>query len=42
VPSGVRETCAELRVPLHLFAWKPVLQRAGLRKSALYLIVSFR
>jgi hypothetical protein len=35
---GVTEACAELRVPLHLFAWEPAMQRAGLQKGALYLV----
>src|SRR5207245_1366067 len=29
------ETCAELRLPLHLFAWRPEMQRAGLWRAAL-------
>jgi hypothetical protein len=32
------DACAELRVPLHVFAWKPEMQRAGLQKDALYLV----
>ena len=35
---GVAEACAELRLPLHLFAWQPGMRRAGLRSAALYLI----
>jgi hypothetical protein len=32
------DVCAELRVPLHVFAWKTQMQRAGLQKDALYLV----
>jgi 2-polyprenyl-6-methoxyphenol hydroxylase-like FAD-dependent oxidoreductase len=35
---GVAEACAELRLPLHLFAWQPGMRRAGLERAALYLI----
>ena len=35
---GITEACAELRLPLHLFAWQPTMRRAGLRNAALYLI----
>jgi 2-polyprenyl-6-methoxyphenol hydroxylase-like FAD-dependent oxidoreductase len=35
---GITEACAELRLPLHLFAWQPATRRAGLRHAALYLI----
>jgi 2-polyprenyl-6-methoxyphenol hydroxylase-like FAD-dependent oxidoreductase len=35
---GIAEACAELRLPLHLFAWQPAMRRAGLRNAALYLI----
>lgn len=35
---GVAEACAELGLPLHLFAWRPEMQRAGLGRAALYLI----
>jgi hypothetical protein len=35
---GVAEACAELRLPLHLFAWQPGMRRAGLKSAALYLI----
>ena len=36
--SGVREACAELRLPLHVFAWQHTMRRAGLQKGALYLV----
>ncbi len=35
---GVAEACAELRLPLHRFAWQPGMGRAGLESGALYLI----
>jgi 2-polyprenyl-6-methoxyphenol hydroxylase-like FAD-dependent oxidoreductase len=35
---GVAEACAELRLPLHHFAWRPGMRRSGLRRAALYLI----
>jgi 2-polyprenyl-6-methoxyphenol hydroxylase-like FAD-dependent oxidoreductase len=38
VPGGVTEACAELRLPLHLFAWEPAMERAGFQKNALYLV----
>jgi len=36
--SGTREACAELRVPLHVFAWQQAMRRVGLQRSALYLV----
>ncbi|MDQ6771257.1 MAG: FAD-dependent monooxygenase [Gemmatimonadota bacterium] len=38
VPRGVSEACAELRLPLHVFAWQPGMQRAGFQNGALYLV----
>jgi 2-polyprenyl-6-methoxyphenol hydroxylase-like FAD-dependent oxidoreductase len=38
VPRGVAEACAELQLPLHAFAWQSGMRRAGLKKSALYLV----
>jgi hypothetical protein len=35
---ALSDACAELRVPLHVFAWKTEMQRAGLQKDALYLV----
>jgi 2-polyprenyl-6-methoxyphenol hydroxylase-like FAD-dependent oxidoreductase len=35
---GLAEACAELRLPLHTFAWRPAMRRAGLRRAALYLV----
>lgn len=36
--AGVAEACAALHLPLHLFAWRPAMQRAGFKRDALYLI----
>jgi 2-polyprenyl-6-methoxyphenol hydroxylase-like FAD-dependent oxidoreductase len=35
---GVPEACAELRLPLHVFAWRPGMRRTGLERAALYLV----
>lgn len=32
------EACAELRLPLHAFAWQPGMRRAGFENAALYLV----
>ncbi len=38
-PRGsVAEVCAELQLPLHVFAWQAGMRHAGLMRSALYLI----
>lgn len=34
----VAEVCAELGLPLHVFAWQPHMQRRGLARAALYLV----
>jgi hypothetical protein len=36
--GGVAQACAELQLPLHLFAWRPQMRRAGLKRAALYLV----
>jgi 2-polyprenyl-6-methoxyphenol hydroxylase-like FAD-dependent oxidoreductase len=36
--SGLREACTKLALPLHVFAWSDAMRRAGLQKSALYLV----
>ena len=36
--AGVAESCAELRLPLHVFAWQPGMRRVGLKRAGLYLI----
>jgi len=35
---GVTEACAKLELPLHQFAWRAEMRRAGLRRGALYLV----
>jgi hypothetical protein len=35
---GVAEACANLRLPLYLFAWRPEMRQAGLLRGALYLV----
>jgi len=36
--SALKDACAELRIPLHVFAWITRMGRAGLKKDALYLV----
>jgi hypothetical protein len=36
--QGLAEVCAEVQLPLHLFAWRPEMRRAGLRRAAVYLV----
>jgi 2-polyprenyl-6-methoxyphenol hydroxylase-like FAD-dependent oxidoreductase len=36
--GGLAEVCAELQLPLHLFAWQPGMRRVGFRRAALYLV----
>jgi 2-polyprenyl-6-methoxyphenol hydroxylase-like FAD-dependent oxidoreductase len=38
VQRGVREMCAELRLPLHEFKWQDGMRRAGFQNGALYLV----
>jgi 2-polyprenyl-6-methoxyphenol hydroxylase-like FAD-dependent oxidoreductase len=35
---GVSQACAELRLPLHVFAWEPAMRRTGFQGGALYLV----
>lgn len=35
---ALRDACAKLRIPLHVFSWTTEMQRAGLQKDALYLV----
>ncbi len=37
-PAGIAETCADLGLPLHVFAWRRGMRRAGFEEGALYLI----
>lgn len=34
----VKTICAERKLPLHVFPWRPDMGRAGLRQNALYLV----
>ena len=36
--SGIREVCAELGLPLHVFAWESGMRRAGFQNGAAYLV----
>jgi 2-polyprenyl-6-methoxyphenol hydroxylase-like FAD-dependent oxidoreductase len=38
VGRGVADACAQLRLPLHAFAWEPGMQRAGFQTGAMYLV----
>ena len=38
VRATAEATCRELHIPLHVFAWSPEAARAGLERSALYLV----
>ena len=35
---GVAEACAELGLPLNVFAWQPEMRRSGLMSGAIYLV----
>jgi 2-polyprenyl-6-methoxyphenol hydroxylase-like FAD-dependent oxidoreductase len=35
---GVAQTCLELKLPLHQFAWQSKMRRAGFSQAALYLV----
>ena len=38
VVPEIRAPCAERRLALHEFGWQPAMERAGLRRDALYLL----
>ena len=38
VVPEIRAACAERQLALHEFGWQPAMQRAGLRRDALYLL----
>ena len=38
VVPEIRAVCAERRLALHEFSWQPAMERAGLRRDALYLL----
>lgn len=35
---GLAETCRMLDLPLHVFAWRPAMRKAGVTQNALYLV----
>jgi hypothetical protein len=35
---GLTEACAQLRLPIHTFAWSPTMSRSGFVRGAIYLI----
>ena len=37
-PADIRATCAERKLPLHVFAWRPAMRRTGLRRDTVYLV----
>ena len=38
VVPEIRTVCAERHLALHAFGWQPAIERAGLRRDALYLL----
>jgi hypothetical protein len=36
--GGLADACADMSLPLHHFAWRPEMRRAGLLRAALYLV----
>ena len=36
--AGLAATCAELGIPLAVFAWKRHLKKSGVRRGAIYLV----
>jgi hypothetical protein len=38
VGTGVRQACAELGLPVHVFAWESRMRRAGFQSGATYLV----
>jgi len=36
--SGIQALCGARRLPLHVFAWRPEMGLAGLRRNAVYLL----
>lgn len=36
--AEIRATCDARRLPLHVFAWRPEMSQAGLRRNAVYLV----
>jgi hypothetical protein len=36
--AEIRTACDRRKLPLHVFAWRPVMRRTGLRRDAVYLV----
>jgi 2-polyprenyl-6-methoxyphenol hydroxylase-like FAD-dependent oxidoreductase len=36
--ADIQELCGRRKLPLHVFAWRPQMKRAGLEQNALYLV----
>jgi hypothetical protein len=36
--TEIRTMCDRRKLPLHVFAWRPAMRRAGLRRNAVYLV----
>jgi 2-polyprenyl-6-methoxyphenol hydroxylase-like FAD-dependent oxidoreductase len=36
--ADIRIACAQRKLPLHVFAWRPAMRRTGLRRDAVYLV----
>jgi hypothetical protein len=36
--TDIRAACAQRRLPLHVFAWRPAMRRTGLRRDGVYLV----
>ena len=34
----IQAACEERKLPLHVFPWRPEMDRAGLRRNAVYLV----
>ncbi|MEO8567078.1 MAG: FAD-dependent monooxygenase [Betaproteobacteria bacterium] len=38
VSTDIQAACAQRKLPLHVFAWRPAMRRTGLRRDAVYLV----
>ena len=36
--AEIAAVCAQRKLPLHVFAWRPAIRRTGLRRAAVYLV----
>ena len=37
-PTEIRTLCEERNLPLHVFPWRPEMERSGLRRDAVYIV----